>query len=114
MGHTAGQQTVRGTHAHGIRTSVVRMFSIHASVAPSVPIKVTKVEASNRYLCCSSPLPSNVVLAFFLQSPSSPLASSLILMAEKITVLPPRDPWPVSFVIDGDLEALVEVGLLRP
>jgi hypothetical protein len=35
-------------------------------------------------------------------------------MAEKIIVLPPRDPWPMSSVIDGDLEALVDVGLLWP
>jgi hypothetical protein len=35
-------------------------------------------------------------------------------MAEKITVLPPRVPWPVSSITDGDLEALVDTGLLRP
>jgi hypothetical protein len=35
-------------------------------------------------------------------------------MAEKITVLPPHDPWPMSSFIDGDLEALVDIGLLRP
>jgi hypothetical protein len=34
-------------------------------------------------------------------------------MAEKIIVLPPRDPWPISFVTDADLEALVDAGLLR-
>jgi hypothetical protein len=35
-------------------------------------------------------------------------------MVEKITVLPPRDPWLVSSVTDGDLEALVKAGLLQP
>jgi hypothetical protein len=35
-------------------------------------------------------------------------------MAEKISVLPPRDPWPISSVTDKDLEALVDTGLLRP
>jgi hypothetical protein len=35
-------------------------------------------------------------------------------MAEKITVLPPHDPWPISSVTDEDLEALVKAGLLRP
>jgi hypothetical protein len=34
-------------------------------------------------------------------------------MVEKITVLPPRDPWPVSSITDADLEALVDAGLLR-
>jgi hypothetical protein len=40
--------------------------------------------------------------------------SSFVSMAEKITVLPPRDPWPVSSVTNGDLEVLVEASLLRP
>jgi hypothetical protein len=35
-------------------------------------------------------------------------------MAEKIIVLPPCDPWPVSSITDADLEALVEAGLPRP
>jgi hypothetical protein len=35
-------------------------------------------------------------------------------MAEKISVLPPRDPWPISSVTDEDLEALVEASLLCP
>lgn len=35
-------------------------------------------------------------------------------MAEKITVLLPRDSWPISSVTYEDLEALVEAGLLRP
>jgi hypothetical protein len=34
-------------------------------------------------------------------------------MVEKITILPPRDPWPVSSITDADLEALVDVGLLQ-
>jgi hypothetical protein len=35
-------------------------------------------------------------------------------MADKVTVVPPRDPWPSSTVVVGDLEALVANGLLRP
>jgi hypothetical protein len=35
-------------------------------------------------------------------------------MAEKVNVLPPRDPWLISYVTDDDLQALVDVGLLRP
>jgi hypothetical protein len=35
-------------------------------------------------------------------------------MAEKICVLPPRDSWLISSVTNEDLEALVEVRLLRP
>jgi hypothetical protein len=31
-----------------------------------------------------------------------------------VTVVPPRDPWPSSIVVVGDLEALVADGLLRP
>jgi hypothetical protein len=34
-------------------------------------------------------------------------------MAEKITVLPPRDPWAMSSISDADLEALVDGGLLQ-
>jgi hypothetical protein len=35
-------------------------------------------------------------------------------MADKVTVVPPRDPWPSSTVVVGDLEALLADGLLRP
>jgi hypothetical protein len=35
-------------------------------------------------------------------------------MAEKINVIPSRDPWHISSVTDEDLEALVDIGLLRP
>jgi hypothetical protein len=35
-------------------------------------------------------------------------------MAKKLIVLPPCDPWLISSVTDEDLEALVDVGLLRP
>jgi hypothetical protein len=35
-------------------------------------------------------------------------------MADKVTVVPPHDPWPFSTVAVGDLEALVADGLLRP
>ena len=42
------------------------------------------------------------------------LSPSSVPMAEKISVLPPRDPWPISSVTNKDLEALVDTGLLRP
>ena len=35
-------------------------------------------------------------------------------MADKVTVVPSRDPWPFSTVVVEDLEALVADGLLRP
>jgi hypothetical protein len=35
-------------------------------------------------------------------------------MANRVTVVPPRDPWPFSIVTVDDLEALVTDGLLRP
>ena len=35
-------------------------------------------------------------------------------MADKVTVVPPRDLWLFSTVTVGDLEALVADGLLRP
>jgi hypothetical protein len=36
------------------------------------------------------------------------------VMADRVTVVPPRDPWPSSTVVAKDLEALVADGLLRP
>jgi hypothetical protein len=35
-------------------------------------------------------------------------------MADKVTVILPRDPWPFSTVAVEDLEALVANGLLHP
>jgi hypothetical protein len=35
-------------------------------------------------------------------------------MVEKITVLPSRDPWPISSITDEDLEAPVQADLLWP
>jgi hypothetical protein len=35
-------------------------------------------------------------------------------MADRVTVVSPRDPWPFSTVTADDLEALVADGLLRP
>jgi hypothetical protein len=35
-------------------------------------------------------------------------------MADRVTIVPPRDPWPSSTVTVDDLEALVADGLLRP
>jgi hypothetical protein len=35
-------------------------------------------------------------------------------MAEKLTVLPPRSPWPLSTVEVEELQALIAEGLLRP
>jgi hypothetical protein len=35
-------------------------------------------------------------------------------MSEKVNVLPPSDPWLISPIINDDLQALVDAGLLRP
>jgi hypothetical protein len=35
-------------------------------------------------------------------------------MADRVTIVPPRDPWPFSTVTADDLDALVGEGLLRP
>jgi hypothetical protein len=35
-------------------------------------------------------------------------------MADRVTVVPPRDSWPFSTVTVDDLEALVADGLLHP
>jgi hypothetical protein len=35
-------------------------------------------------------------------------------MADRVTIVPPRDPWPFSIVTADDLGALVAKGLLRP
>jgi hypothetical protein len=35
-------------------------------------------------------------------------------MADRVTIISPRDPWPFSTVTVGDLEDLVAEGLLRP
>jgi hypothetical protein len=35
-------------------------------------------------------------------------------MADRVTIVPPRDPWPFSTVTADDLEALVAEGLLCP
>jgi hypothetical protein len=35
-------------------------------------------------------------------------------MADRVTIIPPRDPWPFSMVTASDLEELVGEGLLRP
>jgi hypothetical protein len=35
-------------------------------------------------------------------------------MADRVTVVPPRDPWPFSTVTVDDLEVLVADGLLHP
>jgi hypothetical protein len=36
------------------------------------------------------------------------------VMADRVTIISPRDPWPFSTVTAGDLEDLVAEGLLRP
>jgi hypothetical protein len=36
------------------------------------------------------------------------------VMADRVTIIPPRDPWPFSTVTASDLEDLVGEGLLRP
>jgi hypothetical protein len=35
-------------------------------------------------------------------------------MADRVTIISPRDPWPFSTVTASDLEDLVDEGLLRP
>jgi hypothetical protein len=67
-GHPAGQPTVRGTRARGIRndrhpavTSFTRSY-----------IKLIETEALDRYLCRFSLLPSYIVFSFYLNSHSSP------------------------------------------
>jgi hypothetical protein len=58
---------------------------------------------------------SYTILSFYAKELlTSFLSPSSVPMAEKISVLPPRDPWPISSVTDKDLEALVDTGLLRP
>jgi hypothetical protein len=37
-----------------------------------------------------------------------------LVMADRVTIAPPRDPWPFSTVTADDLEALVAEGLLHP
>jgi hypothetical protein len=36
------------------------------------------------------------------------------VMADRVTIVSPRDPWPFSTVTTDDLEDLVAEGLLRP
>jgi hypothetical protein len=36
------------------------------------------------------------------------------VMADRVTIISPRDPWPFSTVMADDLEVLVAEGLLRP
>jgi len=36
------------------------------------------------------------------------------VMADRVTIISPRDPWPFSTVTASDLEDLVGEGLLRP
>jgi hypothetical protein len=39
---------------------------------------------------------------------------SVLVMADRVTIISPRDPWPFSTVTASDLEELVGEGLLRP
>jgi hypothetical protein len=36
------------------------------------------------------------------------------VLADRVTIISPRDPWPFSIVTAGDLEDLVAEGLLHP
>jgi hypothetical protein len=36
------------------------------------------------------------------------------VIVDRVTIIPPRDPWPFSTVTAGDLEDLVAENLLRP
>jgi hypothetical protein len=48
--------------------------------------------------------------------PPSPFRRHLLclVMADRVTIVPPRDPWPFSTVMADDLETLVAEGLLCP
>ena len=49
-----------------------------------------------------------------LSLPPAPPSSPSLVMADRVTIIPPRDPWPFSMVTASDLEELVGEGLLRP
>jgi hypothetical protein len=49
--------------------------------------------------------------AYPVLSAAAPFAS---VMADRVTIISPRDPWPFSTVTAGDLEDLVAEGLLCP
>jgi hypothetical protein len=48
--------------------------------------------------------------------PPSPFRRHLLclVMADRVTIVPPRDPWPFSTITADDLETLVAEGLLCP
>ena len=50
------------------------------------------------------------------ETPPCPLRRHLFrsVMADRVTIISPRDPWPFSTVTAEDLEDLVAEGLLRP
>jgi hypothetical protein len=99
----------------GFETVIVRPFLIHTSVALSV---LHKANREGGFGQLPSLFQSFAFERHFFLLPKEPFVFlsplSFILMAEKITVLPPWDPWPVSSVTYEDLEARVEAGLLRP
>jgi hypothetical protein len=114
-GCPVSQPIVCDVRVREIRNDCRPTITICTLVASPVPINSPEMDASDRYLCCFSLLALHAIFAFcskelFVSSPSS----SSIVMAEKISVLPPRDPWPISFVTKEDLEALVDAGLLHP
>jgi hypothetical protein len=60
------------------------------------------------------PQPEGIARERKLRTLSAPRHPLRLVMADRVTVVPPRDPWPFSTVTADDLEALVADGLLRP
>lgn len=111
MGRPTDQLTVCGVD---LKRSSFGRYDSHFGDS-TLPYKFAR-DGCFRLLPCFFSLPSlHAILAFcakelfaFFPSPS------FISMAEKINILPPCDPWPISSITNGDLEVLVDADLLRP
>jgi hypothetical protein len=111
---SACQPTVRGTCACGIRNDC-RPAAFQIAPWWLCPSYKADREGGLQTITFA-------VSILCLQTPFSPFAKRalrllftprFVLMAEKITVLPPRDSWSMSSITDADLEALVDAGLIR-
>jgi hypothetical protein len=60
------------------------------------------------------PQPEGIARERKLRTLSAPPPPPLLGDGRPVTVVPPRDPWPLSTVTADDLEAHVADGLLRP
>jgi hypothetical protein len=89
-----------------------RDSSTHVLVTPLAPINSPERGSLVVYFLLLPFCPSHL-LPYRKNACALLLSSSLAPMAEKLSVLPPRDLWPISSV-DEDLEALVDVEPLRP